>query len=110
MTVKRYDLNNCIGCRNCVTVCPCDVMRFDEEANKSVIAYPENCQSCGQCYMNCMGRSLVISLEMINYMTGNFRAASTVSWAQADEATVKTITEAAAATDSSGSGSGSWGK
>ena len=25
MTVTRYDLNNCIGCGNCETVCPCGV-------------------------------------------------------------------------------------
>jgi NAD-dependent dihydropyrimidine dehydrogenase PreA subunit len=35
-----------------------DVMRFDASAMKSVIAYPENCQSCGQCYMNCPSGSL----------------------------------------------------
>ena len=45
MSVARYDLNKCIGCKSCVTVCPMDVFRFDEAAKKSVIAYPENCQA-----------------------------------------------------------------
>lgn len=58
MAVKRNDLNLCIGCQTCATVCPMDVMRFDASAMKSVIAYPENCQSCGQCYMNCPSGSL----------------------------------------------------
>lgn len=61
MAVQRYDLNACIGCQNCITVCPMDVFRFDYEQNKSVIAYPENCQSCGQCFVGCQGRSLRIS-------------------------------------------------
>lgn len=74
MSVARYDLNACIGCRNCVNVCPMDVMKFDEEANKSVIAYPENCQSCGQCYINCLGRSLDIVDSMFAYGITAYRA------------------------------------
>lgn len=38
MSVARYDLNKCIGCRSCVKVCPMDVFRFDEVNRKSVIA------------------------------------------------------------------------
>ena len=60
MSVARYDLNKCIGCKSCVTVCPMDVFRFDEQAKKSVIAYPENCQSCGQCYLACPADTLMI--------------------------------------------------
>lgn len=56
MSVQRYDLNACIGCESCMTVCPMDVFRFDYDQMKSVMAYPENCQSCGQCYVNCQGR------------------------------------------------------
>ncbi len=50
MSVIRVDLNKCIGCENCVNICPLDVFYFDAAAHKSVLAYPENCQSCGQCY------------------------------------------------------------
>ncbi len=67
MAVRRYDLNKCIGCRNCVNICPMDVFRFDEEANKSVLAYPENCQSCGQCWLNCLGGSLYFDDEIHAY-------------------------------------------
>jgi Fe-S-cluster-containing hydrogenase component 2 len=40
-----------------------DVFRFSEEQNKSIIAYPENCQACGMCFYVCMGNSLQISLH-----------------------------------------------
>jgi NAD-dependent dihydropyrimidine dehydrogenase PreA subunit len=63
MAIERYDLNKCIGCRNCINICPMDVFRFAEDANKSVIAYPENCQACGMCYYACLGSSLQISLH-----------------------------------------------
>ena len=75
MSVARYDLNKCIGCRSCVKVCPMDVFRFDEENHKSVIAFPENCQSCGQCFVNCYGRSLTIVNDMYGYAQTAYRAA-----------------------------------
>lgn len=63
MAIERYDLNACIGCRNCINICPMDVFRFDEERNKSIIAYPEHCQGCGMCYYNCLGQSLQVTLH-----------------------------------------------
>lgn len=60
MTVKRNSLGLCIGCGTCARICPMDVMRFSTEHNKSVIAYPENCQSCGQCYLACLGDVIIM--------------------------------------------------
>ena len=77
MSVQRYDLNACIGCRICNEICPMDVFRFDEALNKSVIAYVENCQSCGQCYVNCPGHSLVLSNYNIGFAVTSVRAANT---------------------------------
>lgn len=77
MSVQRLDLNKCIGCEMCVNVCPMDVFRFDKTAKKSVIAYPENCQSCGQCFVNCKGRALTISDNMFGYGMTAYRAVST---------------------------------
>ena len=65
--VKRVDLNKCIGCKNCYTVCPMDVFRFDEEKRKSVIAYPESCQNCGQCVINCLGTAITLTDEIFAY-------------------------------------------
>jgi ferredoxin len=44
-----------------------DVFYFDNETGKSVMAYPENCQSCGQCYLNCPGDSLCMVDTMFEY-------------------------------------------
>ena len=77
MSVVRIDLNKCIGCGNCVDVCPMDVFYFDHEANRSVIVYPEDCQSCGQCYLNCRGRSLGMTNEAFGYPLTAARALST---------------------------------
>lgn len=79
MSVVRIDLNKCIGCENCVNICPMDVFYYDETAHKSVLAYPENCQSCGQCYVNCKGHCLGISNETYGYPITAFRGPSTVN-------------------------------
>jgi adenylylsulfate reductase subunit B len=84
MSVKRIDLNLCIGCKECYTVCPMDVFRFDSVAKKSVIAYPENCQSCGQCYLNCPGRSITIVNEMTGYSITSYRATTTARNAKSE--------------------------
>lgn len=75
--VVRIDLNSCIGCENCVNICPMDVFYFNHEAHKSVMAYPENCQSCGQCFLNCQGRSLGMSNESYAYPLTLVRGTST---------------------------------
>lgn len=76
MGVVRIDLSRCIGCENCVNICPLDVFYFDHAAHKSVLAYPENCQSCGQCYLNCKGRSLGISNDQFSFPITAYRGAS----------------------------------
>lgn len=53
MSVARHDLSKCIGCETCVNTCPRDVFRFNDTMKKSVIAYPEECQTCGMCYLYC---------------------------------------------------------
>jgi NAD-dependent dihydropyrimidine dehydrogenase PreA subunit len=67
MSVARRDLNACIGCQKCVNRCPMDVFYFDKKTRKSVIAYPENCQSCAQCYLGCPGDSLMMVDIMFEY-------------------------------------------
>lgn len=77
MSVIRVDLNKCIGCKRCVDVCPLDVFYFDPEARKSVLAYPECCQNCGQCYVNCPTRSLGMSNETYGYPLTAYRSTTT---------------------------------
>ncbi|MBR2834187.1 MAG: ferredoxin family protein [Coriobacteriales bacterium] len=77
MSVARLDLNKCVGCQNCVNICPMDVFYFDENANKSVMAFPENCQSCAQCYLHCIGGSLTMSTLRASYAMSGGRALRT---------------------------------
>lgn len=73
MSIKRYDLKKCIGCRRCVLICPMDVFYFDETAKKSVLAYPDSCQNCGQCFLNCPTGSLSFDNGTYTYALGASR-------------------------------------
>ena len=75
MSVVRYDLDACVGCNRCFNICPQDVFRFNVELRKSVIAYPETCISCGQCFVNCVGHSLALSDEAFGYNLTSTRSA-----------------------------------
>ena len=77
MSVIRIDLEKCIGCKICVDVCPMDVLYYDPEQRKSIIAYPECCQNCGQCYVNCPTRSIGISNESYGYPLTAYRCTTT---------------------------------
>ncbi|MFO7803957.1 MAG: mercury methylation ferredoxin HgcB [Desulfovermiculus sp.] len=46
-----YDPELCIGCGNCVTVCPHQVFAFQRE--KAAIQDRGACMECGACAMNC---------------------------------------------------------
>jgi len=76
MSVIRYDIDACIGCRRCYEICPQDVFRFNEEQHKAVIAYPESCISCGQCFINCVGHSLALSDDAFGFNLTSTRSAS----------------------------------
>lgn len=67
MSVARRDRNDCIGCQTCVERCPMDVFYYDPKENKSIILYPENCQSCGQCYLACPQNTLMMVDTVYEY-------------------------------------------
>lgn len=78
MSVRRSDVNKCIGCQMCIDICPMDVFRYNSELKKSVIAYPDNCQSCAQCFYNCPTGSLKMANDQYGYSFTAYRATSSV--------------------------------
>lgn len=53
MPIEMINTNICEGCGRCVTVCPGDVIRIDEDKKVAFIVYPEECMGCGFCSFEC---------------------------------------------------------
>lgn len=61
MPIERIDPTLCNGCGVCIDICPMDVIRTDENENKAIIVYSEDCSSCGFCESNCSQDAIYIS-------------------------------------------------
>jgi NAD-dependent dihydropyrimidine dehydrogenase PreA subunit len=51
--IDSLDEQKCNGCEICFNVCPCDVFRLSSGAPGVRIAYPEDCQTCFACELDC---------------------------------------------------------
>jgi NAD-dependent dihydropyrimidine dehydrogenase PreA subunit len=49
----EIDSDACSGCKQCIEACFMDVIRWDEDLQKSSAAYPEDCQLCLFCEDAC---------------------------------------------------------
>lgn len=47
-----FDQTKCIGCRNCIEVCPVDYLEIDSN-NKIQLSKDKDCINCGQCIIHC---------------------------------------------------------
>ncbi len=51
--IESLNRNKCLGCGTCVEFCPMDVFRLEIGEGHAVIRYPEDCQTCYQCELEC---------------------------------------------------------
>ena len=49
----KIDLDSCQGCKSCMNACFVDVIRWDEDNEKPIVAYPEDCVWCLACELAC---------------------------------------------------------
>jgi NAD-dependent dihydropyrimidine dehydrogenase PreA subunit len=64
MAIERIDADLCNGCGICVDTCWKDVIRMDEETQKAVIAYPDDCVACNYCEQDCPQNAIYVSPEV----------------------------------------------
>ncbi len=71
-----YDPAKCIGCGQCVNVCPHAVFRL--EGRQAVLADRDRCMECGACAGNCPTGALTVNAGVgcaaaiiIGFLTGS---------------------------------------
>lgn len=58
--ILHIDEEQCIGCGACVSKCPLDALRMNEDGTKAVIAYPDDCMTCYLCERACPSGALYV--------------------------------------------------
>jgi NAD-dependent dihydropyrimidine dehydrogenase PreA subunit len=61
VSIERIDENLCNGCGICANSCPMDVIRVDEERNKAIAKYPEDCTLCAICEIDCPEHAIYVA-------------------------------------------------
>jgi NAD-dependent dihydropyrimidine dehydrogenase PreA subunit len=61
MNIIKVDESTCGGCKNCYRSCWVDVIRWDDQRKKPIIAYPEDCVDCNYCEIVCTTASIKVS-------------------------------------------------
>jgi NAD-dependent dihydropyrimidine dehydrogenase PreA subunit len=58
----------CNGCKICYKSCFIDVITWDDEKNRPIEGYPEDCVQCMLCEANCPQRTLYVVEDFEHYM------------------------------------------
>lgn len=63
--ISKIDQIKCTGCGICVEVCVMDVLRVDPMTGRAYIAYPEDCQLCYQCELECPDGAIEVAFTPV---------------------------------------------
>jgi len=61
MSIEKIDSELCSGCGICVESCSVDVIRMDENTQKAIIRYPQDCMLCEFCALDCPEGAITIT-------------------------------------------------
>jgi NAD-dependent dihydropyrimidine dehydrogenase PreA subunit len=53
MNTVKVDMDLCSSCKTCYDACFVNVFRWNEQDEKPIVAYPEDCVECNKCELGC---------------------------------------------------------
>lgn len=63
MNKIKVDNDKCIGCKICYKACWLDVIRWDDDKKRPIIAYPEDCVECNFCEISCAVEAIKVEVN-----------------------------------------------
>jgi NAD-dependent dihydropyrimidine dehydrogenase PreA subunit len=63
MNIITIDNETCSGCKTCYKACFIDVLRWDEQNKRPIVAYPEDCVNCMCCVAYCPQKAIAIKID-----------------------------------------------
>jgi NAD-dependent dihydropyrimidine dehydrogenase PreA subunit len=60
----EIDLQKCNGCRLCYQLCPLDIITWNDENNKPHVKYPDECQLCFICQVECPVKAVKVKIPL----------------------------------------------
>ena len=54
----------CSGCGTCYKRCPSDVFGWDFDKKRPSVLYPDECNNCGSCELDCMQMAIDVRLPV----------------------------------------------
>ncbi len=58
----------CNGCKICRDACFVDIIKWDDDQKRPIIAYPEECVQCMYCELNCPKRAIKVIPDYQSYL------------------------------------------
>jgi len=59
-----FDYDKCIKCKKCYNLCPLDIIAWDEKDNKPYVKYPDECQLCFICQVECPEKAIKVKIPL----------------------------------------------
>jgi NAD-dependent dihydropyrimidine dehydrogenase PreA subunit len=63
MNVIKVDDTKCDGCKTCYKACWLDVIRWNDETDRPLIAYAQDCVECNYCEISCPQDAIEVSID-----------------------------------------------
>jgi NAD-dependent dihydropyrimidine dehydrogenase PreA subunit len=58
----EFDHEKCTKCRRCHELCPLDIIAWNEEEDKPYVSYPDECQLCFICQVECLVKAVKVKI------------------------------------------------